>query len=188
MPGLGRFHTSWGSRACAPQLLKPAPQRPCSATRSHLNEKPLYHNQRVDSLATARESPSAAMKTYCSKQTNKSIKVLRGKTASLQALQRKNTWLRGKRLVPALSLSPWVILGKSHNLSGPQFPHVCVKGVLLGTSEIFICFSILILCASLQGQIVNLMSLSFKDLCVHSSFQKPWEGPHQYLLLGHIFL
>ena len=75
-PGPGRSHMPWSnwacapqllslrSRACGPQLLKPAHLEPVLRNKGgHHNEKPEHHNEEWPPLAATRESPRAAMKT-----------------------------------------------------------------------------------------------------------------------------
>ena len=60
-----RSHGPWDNQAHEPQLLKLACSResvPC-CLRSHCNEKPVLHNQRVAPLAAIRGSLHAATKT-----------------------------------------------------------------------------------------------------------------------------
>ena len=85
-PGLGRSHmlrSGWAhapqllglrSRACEPQLLKPGRLEPVlRSKRGHRSEKSVHRSEEWPPLASAGESPRAAVKTQCSQKKEKKM-------------------------------------------------------------------------------------------------------------------
>ena len=109
VPGPGRSHMPWSNYTCEPQLLSPRsgarqPQllKPvclepvlCNQ-RSHSNEKPVYHNQRVAMLITTREGlhsnrnpPQRKLNTQILKKEKKKP---HGSSTCKHVLQSQEAW------------------------------------------------------------------------------------------------